>query len=187
MVTIPAAHRAATALLLCLALACSGGAVDDSGVARGRGLKPAPLSPAAEASVYAAAVRASFDPDPSLVLMVHPRRLARTAGYDGGDSVPAPLVRALRDLGVVRGICEPKREAAHTTPRCSGPLAGYVVRASPVFQAGRDTLQMNFAAEVFGAETGTRPQTLRFEKVYQLVGSGSQWRVAREARVREPK
>jgi hypothetical protein len=180
------ARRAPPALLLCLALACSG-APDDSNIARGRGLKPAVLSPATEAAVYDAAVRASFDPDPSLVLMVHPRRLPRTAGYEGGETIPAALVSALRQRGVVRGVCDPKREPNHTTPRCTGPLAGYIVRASPVFQVGRDTLQMNFQAEVFGAETGTRPQTLRFEKVYQLVGSGSTWRVAREARVREPK
>lgn len=175
----------AGALVLLLSLGCSE-APDDSNVARGRGLKPAALSPVTEASVYAAAVRASFDVDPSLVLMVHPRRLPRAAGYEGGDTISGALVSALRDGGVVRGVCEPKHETARDTPRCAGPQAGYVVRASPVFQVGRDTLQINFAAEEFGAQTGLRPQALRFEKIYQLVGSGSQWRVVREARVREP-
>ena len=172
---------------LCVALACSGGAPDDSNVTRGRGLKPAALSPVAEAAVYDASVRASFDVDSSLVLFVHPRLLPRTAGNEGGESIPAALVQALRDHGVVRGVCEPKHEAPRDTPRCAGPQAGYVMRASSVVQAGRDTLQINFAAEAFGAETGLRPQALRFEKIYQLVGGGSQWRVVREARVREPR
>jgi hypothetical protein len=171
-------------LLLCLALACADGAPDDANVARGRGLKPADLAPATEAAIYDAAVRASFNADPSLVLLTHPRRLPRTMGYDGGDAIPAALAQALRERGVVRGSCEPKHEAARDTPRCSGSRAGYVVRASQPFQAAGDTIQINFAAEAFGPETGPRPQALRFEKIYQLVGSGTTWRVVREARVR---
>jgi hypothetical protein len=94
-------------------------------------------------------------------------------------------VQALRDRGVVRGVCEPKHEAPRDTPRCAGSQAGYVVRASSPFQASGDTIQINFAAEAFAAERGARPQALRFEKIYQLVGSGSTWRVVREARVKE--
>ncbi|HET9010388.1 MAG TPA: hypothetical protein VFN38_01170 [Gemmatimonadaceae bacterium] len=172
------------ALLLGLAAACAD-VPDDSNIARGRGLPPATLAPAAEAGVYDAAVRASFDVSPDLVLMLHPRRLPRTAGYDGGDPVPDALVQALRDRGVVRGRCEPKHEAPRDTPRCAGSQAGYVIRASPVMQSGRDTLQLNFAAEAFAAETGARPPALRFEKIYQLVRQGSDWRVVREARVHE--
>jgi hypothetical protein len=112
--------------------------------------------------------------------------LPLAAGYEGGDSVPSALMSALRDRGVVSGSCEPKRETART-PRCTGQRTGYVIRASPVVQVGRDTVQVNFAAEVFGPETGQSPPSLRFEKIYQLVGSGTQWRVAREARVRQPK
>ena len=175
----------AVASLLYVSLACSDGAPDDSNVARGRGLKPAAPTPATEAAIYDAAVRASFDVDPSLVLFVHARRLPRTAGYAGGDPMPATLVTALRDRGVVRGVCEPKHEAARDTPRCAGSQAGYVIRASPVVQAGRDTLQINFAAEAFAPETGARPPALRFEKIYQLVRDGTAWRVVREARVHE--
>ena len=173
------------ALALSLAMACGGNDADDANIARGRKLEPAPLEPAAEASVFDAAVRASFDMSPDLVLMLHPRRLPRTAGYEGGDAVPAALVQALRDRGVVHGVCEPKHEAPRDTPRCTGPLAGYVVRASSPFRASGDTIQINFAAEAFAAERGPRPQALRFEKIYQLVGSGSAWRVVREARVKE--
>lgn len=173
-------------VLLCLALACSGGATDDSNVFRGRGLKVVALPPATVASIYEAAISASFDPDPSLVLLVNRRLLPRVAGYEGGDTIPAALVSALRERGIVRGVCDPKREAART-PRCNFAQAGYVIRASPVVQAGRDTVQINFAAEVFAPATGPAPPILRFEKIYQLVGSGSKWRVAREARVKEPR
>ena len=177
--------RLAAATLLVLAAACSRSDADDANVARGRKLAAASLPPAAEASVYDAVVRASFDMSPDLVLMLHPRRLPRTAGYDGGDAVPAALVQALRDRGVVRGVCEPKHEAPRDTPRCTVPQAGYVVRASTPFKASGDTIQINFAAEAFAAEKGARPQALRFEKIYQLVGSGSAWRVVREARVKD--
>ena len=145
------------------------------------------MEPAAEASVVDAAVRASFDMAPGLVLLSHPRRLPRTAGYEGGDAVPSRLVEALRTRGVVRGTCEPRHEAARDTPRCPAAQPGYVVRFSTPFKAGGDTIQINFAAETFAPETGARPQSLRFEKVYRLVGSGSSWRVAQEARVREPR
>lgn len=171
---------------LCLLLACSRDAPDDSGVARGRALPAVTLPPAAEAAVYDAAVRASFDVEPGLILMLHPRRLPRHAGYDGGDPLPPALLDALRDRGVARELCEPKHEAPRDTPRCHGSTPGYVVRATTPFQAAGDTIQINFAAEAFGAATGARPQALRFEKIYQLVGRDSVWSVVREARVREP-
>lgn len=177
----------ATGLTVCLLLACSADAPDDSGVMRGRGLKPAPLAPAAEAAMFDAAVRASFDVEPSLVLMVHPRRLPRTSGYDGGEPVPPALVQALRERGIVRGMCEPKHERPRDTPRCGESSPGYVVRATTPFRAARDTIQINFAAEAFGAQAGARPQALRFEKIYQLVGRDDTWSVVREARVREPR
>jgi hypothetical protein len=173
-------------LVVGLTIACSGGDTDDSNVARGRGLEAVSLAPAAEAGIYDAAVRAAFNVEPGLVLMVHRRRLPRTAGYEGGDSIPPALVQALRDRGVIRGVCEPKHEAARDTPRCTASQAGYVVRGSPVVRSGRDTVQLNFAAEAFAAERGPRPQALRFEKIYQLVGSGTAWRVVREARVKDP-
>lgn len=171
--------------LICVALACSDATPDDSRVARGRGLTPISLSPEAEASLFDAAVRASFDVGPELVLMVHPRRLPRTAGYDGGDMLPVSVIEALRDRGIVRGICEPRHEAPRDTPRCTGLQAGYVVRASVPVRVAGDTIQVNFAAEAYAAETGPRPQSLRFEKIYQLMQRGADWQVLREARVRE--
>lgn len=129
-----------------------------------------------------AAVRASFDVGPDLVLLLHPRRLPRTAGYEGGDPVPPELVRALLERGVVRGTCEPQRDAPRNTPRCDVPQAGYIIRGSDVLRVAADTVELYFAAERFGPATGQRPEALRFEKIYQLVGRGAAWRVVREAR-----
>jgi hypothetical protein len=173
------------ALAALFAAACGPAQPDDSNVARGRGLKPAELAPAAVAGIYDAATRAAFDVGPGLVLLAHPRRLARTEGYDGGDSVPSELLRALRRRGVVRGTCDPIRDAPRNTPRCRVREAGYVVRASDGVRVAGDTVQINFAAERFAAATGAKPEALRFEKIYQLVGGGDTWRVAREARVHE--
>jgi hypothetical protein len=173
------------ALVGAVACACSSGDTDDGNIARGRGLKPLAMEPASEASAIDAAVRASFDVGPELVLLAHPRRLARFAGYGGGDPLPDALLESLHARGVVRGRCEPKHEAPRDTPRCAGSAAGYVVRMSEPFRVAGDTIQLNFAAEQFAPATGARPQALRFEKIYQLVGRGSAWRVVREARVRE--
>jgi len=172
-------------VLAAVALACTP-ASDDSNIARGRGLTPAHLSIAAEASVYDASVRAAFDVGPGLTLLVHPLRLPRTVGYAGSDSVPAELIRALRARGLVSGVCIPKHETPRDIPRCDSPVAGYVIRGSDVLRVAKDTVELYFSAERFGAATGQRPEALRFEKIYQLVGSGTSWRVAREARVREP-
>ena len=94
-------------------------------------------------------------------------------------------MQVLRARGITRGTCEPRHEASRDTPRCPGPQAGYVVRTSSPFAVGGDTIQINFMAEAFAPASGTRPQALRFEKIYQLVGNGTLWRVVREARVRE--
>ena len=144
------------------------------------------LSIAAEASVYDASVRAAFDVGPGLTLLVHPLRLPRTVGYAGRDSVPSELIHALRARGLVSGVCIPNHDMPRDIPRCDSPVAGYVIRGSDVLRVTKDTVELYFSAERFGAATGQRPEALRFEKVYQLVGSGTSWRVAREARVREP-
>jgi hypothetical protein len=167
-----------------LAAACGPSGADDSNVARGRKLQLAALPVASEAAVYDAAARAAFDLGPGLTLLLHPLRLPRTAGYAGGDSVPAALARALQARGVVAGVCEPIRETALDTPRCHTTVPGYIVRASDVFRVSTDTVELYFSAEQFGPASGQRPPALRFERIYQLVGRGSSWRVAREARVR---
>ncbi|HET9684172.1 MAG TPA: hypothetical protein VFP15_08730 [Gemmatimonadaceae bacterium] len=167
-------------------LACSAGEPDDANVARGRGLKPASLPVTAQAAVYDAASRAAFNLGPDLVLLIHPLRLPRSAGYAGGDSMPKAVITALRQRNVVSGTCTPERDGPRNTPRCPVNMAGYVIRPSEVLRVGGDTVEVYYSAERFGAATGQRPEALRFEKIYQLVGSGTNWRVAREARVRDP-
>lgn len=177
-----ARRAAALTLLLALCAACGRGDDREASYARGRGLKPAALSPATEALVYEESARAMFDIGPGLTLLLHPRRLPRTSGYDGGDAVPAAVVGALREGDIIRGTCEPRRDAPRDTPRCERPEAGYVLRGSDVFRSGGDTVQVYLAAEVFAAATGKKPQAQRFEKIYQLLPNGAGWRVVREAR-----
>ena len=172
------------AVLTVLAAACTSRAPEDS-YARGHRLSVAKLSPAAEAQVVDAATREAFDVEPGLTLRVHPRRLPREAGDQGGTPVPSGLVRALRERGLVLGTCEPARTSPRDTPRCAGPEAGYIIRPSEVFLVARDTVEVNLAAEKFGAATGQKPEALRFEKVYQVVKEGSRWRVIREGRMRQ--
>jgi len=169
-----------------LLLGCSSGESDDSNVARGRGLKVATLPVAAQAAIYEQASRAAFDLGPGLVLLIHPLKLPRSAGYAGGDSVPTDLITALHRRNVVNGTCTPQRDAPRNTPRCPVNMPGYIVRASDILRVSPDTVEIYYSAERFGAATGQRPEALRFEKIYQLVGSGTTWRVAREARVKDP-
>ena len=171
-------------MVFMVAAACGTGATEDS-YARGHKRRVATLSTDAEAQVIEAAIRTAFDVEPALILRMHPRRLARTAGDSGGNPTAPALVRALKDRGMVTGSCDPIRSSPKDTPRCRGPEAGYIIRASEPFTVSRDTVEINFAAEKFGAETGQRPEALRFEKVYHLVKEGTGWRVVREARVRE--
>ncbi len=131
------------------------------------------------------AARAAFDFGQELVLQLHPLRLPRTGGSEGGDSVPSAVARWLRDKGVVRGTCLPRRESARDTPRCADADAGYVLRLSEPLRAAGDTVQLYLQAERYASERGRKPEALRFEKTYQFVGRGSDWRVVREARVKE--
>lgn len=177
---------ACCALLLSAVVACSSGESDDVNIARGRGLKDAALPVAAQAAIYEQASRAAFNLGPDLILLIHPLELPRTAGYAGGDSVPKDLIAALRKRNVVSGTCTPQRDDPRNTPRCPVNVPGYIVRASDVLRVSPDTVEIYYSAERFGAATGQRPEALRFEKIYQLVGSGTNWRVAREARVHDP-
>ena len=179
-----ATARQLTAGMALLATACSGGDPADSYV-RGHGLNVASLSADAESRIVGAAVGAAFDVTPDLSLRLHPRRLPRTEGDSGGAPVKAMLVRALRDRGVIIGTCEPRRDAPRDTPRCSGPEAGYIIRASDVLAMPADTVEVYFAAETYGAATGRKPDALRFERIYKLVKGGESWRVVREAPVRQ--
>jgi hypothetical protein len=174
---------AAGGAALALAAAGCGGDDPNAGVVRGRGLQPAALPPAAEARVYMAALGAAFELGPSLSLLLHPRRLPRTAGLAGGDPVPAAVVAALQQRDVIRGRCEPPLDESREPPTCQAAGPGYVVRGSDVFRVAGDTVQLHLAAERYRTPNGDPQEALSFEKVYKLAGSGSAWQVVGEARV----
>ena len=173
-------------LLLALPLACRP-ADTTAEITRGRGLEAVTLPPAGEASVYESAIRAAFDIAPGLSLYLHPRRLPRSAGTEGGEPISAGLAAKLRSRGVLQGTCEPTRAAPGATPTCNVVEPGYIIRGSDILRVGKDTLQIYFAAERFATPTGVKQPPFHFEKIYQLVREGSGWRVAREARVAEEK
>lgn len=165
-----------------LVVACKGEESDDKFV-RGRGRQVMSLRDDSKVALYRAAIGASFETGPGLTVLLHPRKLPRTAGIAGGDSVPASLVRALREAGVVAGTCEPP--GGRDTPRCEAPAAGYIVRGSDVFRGAADTVEFNFSAERYATPSSGPQDALRFEKIYQLVPRGNEWRVVREARAPE--
>jgi len=171
--------------LLALSLACGPDDGGEGDVARGRGLEAAALPAAARAQVYEAVLRAAFEVEPSLTLLLDPRLLPRTAGLEGGQAVPADLAPALRRRGVVQGTCTPRSDEGQPVPRCDARAAGYVVRFSDVFRVAPDSVQVHLAAERYDTPTSTTVEALRFEKVYQLVRQGDGWRVAQEARAPE--
>jgi hypothetical protein len=170
-----------TLFALALLVGCSG---RDSGpvLARGNALQVAPLSVNEQAAVNAAALRAAFDLQPGLSLLMDPVFLPRTAGRAGGTPVPASLVARLRELGLTRGTCEPPRNAPTKVPECRAELPGYVVRFSEIFSRG-DSVQVYLAAKQYRRNATENAQVLDFEKAFKLVKSGASWRVASEARL----
>jgi len=174
------AMRAGAGVLLGVVVACS--AKSGGNEARGAGLGAASLNADAQAAVYAAAAGAAFDVGPGLSLLADPQYLPRSSGYAGGDAVPAGVLGAMRDRGLVRGTCEPPRDAK-AVPVCRAELPGYVVRYSPVLKRGGDTVEVYVEATQYRT-SATQPATaLRFERAYQIVGRGSRWRVVSEGRV----
>lgn len=163
------------------ALACKG--EQGPGEARGRGLSVAQLSPAEQARVYRAAVSSAFDLGPGLVLLMHPRLLPREAGTEGGEAVPEPVIRAMRQAGTIAGTCEPVAPSRDALPRCEAQSAGYVIRYSPVLALNGDSVQVYLSAEQYTVPGAPPQQMLRFEKAYQIVKRGGSWRVVREGRV----
>ena len=166
-------------------MACTAPApvVDQS---RSGGLSVAELPIERQVAVYEAAVRTAFDVGPDLYLLAHIRRLPHGAGTDGGDTLPAALGDALRRAGAIRGTCDPARDGDQRAPRCAAPRSGYVIRATEIFQAGGDTLRMNFLSELYAAASGPGQEPFAFEMAYKLVPrEDGRYRVVAEGRVRE--
>jgi hypothetical protein len=180
-----AAALTGLALAPLAALACGGSEDADAGVVRGKGLQPAALPPAAEAQLYEAALRAAFELEPALSLLLHPRRLPRTAGQEGGAPVPAAVVSALRSRRAIRGTCEPPADSSREAPRCAAEAPGYLVRGSEPFRVAGDTVELHLAAERYSTAAGDKQEVLAFERIYRLAGSAGRWRVAGEARAPE--
>ena len=173
---------AAIAALLAAAGGCAEKEVDD-GFVRGPGLKLTQLPVPAKVAIYDAALRTAFDVGPGLTLLLDPRFLPRTTGLGAGAPVPKNLVDALRQRGVVEGLCQPPAEATREAPQCDVANPGYIVRFSDVFRIRGDSVQVHVAVERFNTSTSAKSEIMRFEKAFQLVGKGTTWRVVRQGRV----
>lgn len=176
-------HRLVAAALVAAALTgCTARDADD-GFYRGPGLRVATLPVAARVTIYDAAVREAFDVGPDLHLLLAPEFLPRTRGLEGGTTVPKNLADALRERGVVKGACRSLPAAARGAPVCDAPVPGYIVRFSEIFRVSADSVQVHLGAERYNTTTSAALELMRFEKAYQLVGTGTTWRVARAGRV----
>jgi len=166
--------------VLFAAIACK---ADDSNVVRGRGLSVASLPPAAQARIYRAAVHAAFDVDESLWLLLDPRVLPRVTGLAADSRVPSAVTAALTSDGVIRGSCEPPLRGSPGVPHCAAERPGYIVRFSPVFTLRGDSVQVYAYFQNYDVKGMQPSQTLRFERAYQVVKRGDDWKAVREGRV----
>ena len=176
-------RRIAIGALIATSLAACAESTPDDGFVRGPGLRVATLPVAARVAIYDAAVREAFDVGPSLSLMLAERFLPRTTGLEGGAPVPKDLADALRARGVVRGSCRSLPGAEKGAAVCDARDPGYIVQFSEIFRVRGDTVQVHLATERYNTPTSAALEVMRFEKAYQLVGSGTNWRVARAGRV----
>ena len=169
------------ALAVAFASACSG---EDSNAVRGRGLSLAPLPATTRAHVYEAAVRAAFEvDDPTLYLLLDPRELPRDVGLAVGERLSDSVAAELRERHVTKGTCEPPIENTRKPLRCAAARPGYVVRFSPVFTLHGDSVQVYLYAQKYDTPSSGVSERLRFERAYQVVPRGDDWRAVREGRV----
>jgi hypothetical protein len=159
--------------------ACEG---EDSNVVRGKHLTVATLAADVQARIYDAAARGSFDVD-GTSLLVDRRYLPREIGLADGGRLPDDVVAAMRRRGTIKGTCEPPLTGAPGNPKCRAGLPGYVVRYSPIFTITPDSVQVYLYAQKYDTQASGRSETLRFERAYQVVRNGNNWRAAREGRV----
>ena len=155
---------------------------DDSTV-RGRGLTEVTLPAPDRARVYEAAARGAFELDESLSLLLDSRLLPRTVGLEPNGRVPVSVLDEMKRRGTIRGTCEPPLQGVRGVPQCTAALPGYVVRYSPVFSLGPDSVQVYIYVQKYDTPSSERSQTLRFERAYQIVRQGDDWRAVREGRV----
>jgi hypothetical protein len=180
--SISSLRWAVLAALVVTAGACAEKEADD-GFVRGPGLKPTQLPVAAKVAIYDVALKSAFDVGPGLTLLLDTRFLPRMKGLGAGTPVPKNLVDALRAEGVVQGICQAPEETAREAPMCDVANPGYIVRFSDIFRVRGDSVQLHVAVERYNTATSVKSEIMRFEKAYQVVGKGTNWRVARQGRV----
>lgn len=178
-------RRSVSGFLSLLALLACSGSDDGPAAFRGPGLKVASLEIPQQAAINAAVLNAAFNLDPSLSLLLDPVYLPRTEGTAGGDSVPPALIARMRELGIVRGTCQPSRDSTRTVPLCPAALSGYVVRFSQILGVGgrADSLQVYLAATRYRHEAKEPAELLSFERAYRIGRGKSGWRVLSEARI----
>jgi hypothetical protein len=171
--------------MLSLALLACGSGDDGSPAARGPGLTVAKLEVPQQAAVNAAAVNASFNPDPNLSLLIDPVYLPRTAGRQGGASVAPALIARMKQHDIIRGTCQTPRDAPKSVPLCPAPISGYVVRFSEILGLGTstDSVQVYLAATRYRHTPKEPAELLSFERAYRLARVRGEWRVMSEARL----
>jgi hypothetical protein len=155
---------------------------EDVNVIRGKRLAVATLPADAQARVYEAAARGSFDVD-GTSLLIDRRLLPRTIGLADDGRLADSVVDAMRKRGAIKGVCEPPLDASPGTAKCEADLPGYVVRYSPVFTITNDSVQVYVYAQKYDTRASGLSETLRFERAYQVVRHGDDWRAVREGHV----
>lgn len=170
------------AALVTVMVAISGCRPGDSNVVRGKQLVVATLPADAQARIYEAAARSSFDVDGTSLLLDR-RLLPRAIGLSNGGPVSSDVVNAMRRRGTIKGTCEPPITGLTGTAQCAADLPGYVLRYSPVFAITADSVQVYLYAQQYDTPASGRSETLRFERAYQVVRQGDTWRAVLEGRV----
>jgi hypothetical protein len=169
---------------LALAAACSSERGGEA-TGRGAGLQPATLSAADQASAYATALRAAFEIQPNLVLLLDPTLLPSARSGKATRDLSPDVIRRLRSTGVVQGTCQPTGRGVHASPICTAGRAGYVIRVSDIFRLPGDSVQLYLTAERYRAarDTSGYQPPLQFEQRHQLVRRNGAWVVARQERL----
>jgi hypothetical protein len=97
--------------------------------------------------------------------------------------VPEDVAAEMRRRGAIKGTCEPTLNTGRGTARCKSALPGYVIRFTPVLTLRGDSTQVYVYAQKYDTPSSGISQALRFERAYQVVRHGDDWRAAREGRI----
>jgi len=171
------------ALLALVAVVACAKKDDFADAVRGRRLSVAVVTAPVQAAINRAAVSEAFTIEPSLVLMLDTMYLPRTGGLAGVKPVPLPVRAAMRNSGLIEGICQLSTTDDRHTPVCATATAGYIVRFSEIFRIAPDTVQVHLLSVRYQTPTSRPTESLRFERAYRIVGSGNKWRAVSAGRI----